>query len=197
MKLSHTLLLTLLLLGFGGGIGLWLDRKEAKPTSTNDQQTGLGFGLAPISEEIFDELSRLASTACRCSLEQGRAVGSQCWSDYSGRLRGIDYTEGATACLPISEITNCFNVDGVNRCLTTRYSVASHGINVCSARDARAIEQVWQQVRDEAENDQISRSPLEQNEIDMRARVAVDELLERLKRGERPGISSSVATCIL
>ncbi|NNC52232.1 MAG: hypothetical protein HKO08_04250 [Erythrobacter sp.] len=179
------------LLAVFGVAGWWLDQPGNEALAEPEDS----FGSPEISLAKFEKLETLAATACQCEFENGREKETDCWAAYQQERGDIQTLASATACYPISTMSDCFSVEGSDQCIDMGYSVVGHGVTVCSVEQARAIEQTWMSASQRVEDDLGRDHPEFSNRSDSAAEQAVGELLARLKRGEAIAIASSTNGC--
>ena len=162
------------------GAGL-LDRVQHGGDETRAALNSGGANFAALDPKDMALFEAVALESCRCEARSGDAG---CWQGYDASTAKFDPASFGTACAPIASEGDCFATSQGEICVTKVYRVVTGGSGgsspiVCTRQDARAIEAAWSSAT-ATDQDVEQRLP----DTDGRAVMAVNEVLDRIQRGE-------------
>lgn len=172
----------LTVINFSLALACWLlcscgqAKTEAEPTRR--QLSGIAF----------EDIQEIATDACLC--EQRTANGKGCWQKYRTALKEVDISSGATACAPISTVSDCFQLDGKEVCVVTGYSVngVTDGGSLCRPEDARAADMAYSAA--------VKAHPKWSDAGHEAGQKALLKVLQRIRAGEKMALSQSGDGCV-
>lgn len=130
-------------------------------------------------------LQALATGACRCARERGRADKEACWQDYKAAIAPFTINGVASACAPISTELDCIATDAGENCIVTGY-----GNGICTAEEADAADRAYTQALN-AEGKFSTPGEAAARLANERAGAAFRDVVERIRRGERAALRAS------
>ena len=138
----------------------------------------LDWQLSEAARTEVADLQTLATSACRCTREKGKAAETACWQDYKTAIAGREVYETFTMCYPVSPSLDCMSIYGAEECIVTEY-----GQGICTKEEAQAVETAYSAAWN-AEGDPDTLDEAVRQRANLRANAALEAILDRIKRGE-------------
>jgi hypothetical protein len=149
----------------------------------------LDWHLSEAARTEVAQLQTLATSACRCTREQGKTAQTACWQEYNAAIADREVHKSDTMCFPVSTSMDCVSIYGYEECIVTSY-----GNDICTKEEAQAAEAAYSAAWN-AEGDPDNLDEAARQCANLRANAALEAVLNRIKRGEAIVASVSSGGC--
>lgn len=122
-----------------------------------------------ISPSMEPKLQALATSACRCEqTAKDKAAVTACWAPYSKAREGAEIAMYASACVPISDRAEAYNVGTPQSFNVYTGSASPIGI-LCSTDEVKAVETAWLKAQDAGQSQTVANAAMRRALRDLKA----------------------------